>query len=181
MAERPESDQLVTRLRDGDDTAFVAFYTDFHPRLLRYARSLVAQDAEDVVAEAWLQIVRDVRRFHGTEDDLRGWTTRIVRNRALDFARARGRRPEQSVGLDLVTEHPGGEDTAGAALESISTGAAIELICTLPRDQAEAVLLRAVVGLDAASAGAVVGKSAGAIRVSAHRGLRRLRRTVAER
>ena len=58
--------------------------------------------------------------------------------------------------------------------------AALELIATLPRDQAEAVLLRAVVGLDAVSAGKVLGKRPGAVRVAAHRGLRALGRRLDE-
>ena len=69
---------------------------------------------------------------------------------------------------------PGGDDTAGAAEESLSTTRAIELIAGLPPDQAEAVLLRAVVGLDAKSAAAVLGKRPGAVRVAAHRGLKTL-------
>jgi RNA polymerase sigma-70 factor (ECF subfamily) len=36
------------------------------------------------------------------------------------------------------------------------------------------VLLRTVIGLDAKSAGAVLGKSAGAVRTSAYRGLKSL-------
>ena len=68
----------------------------------------------------------------------------------------------------------GPDDTAGAAEEALSTTSAIELIASLPPDQAEAVLLRAVVGLDAKSAGAVLGKRAGAVRVAAHRGLKTL-------
>jgi RNA polymerase sigma-70 factor, ECF subfamily len=70
------------------------------------------------------------------------------------------------------------DDTAAGALEAISTDAAIRLIATLPPDQAEAVLLRAVVGLDADSAGRVVGKRAGAVRTAAYRGLRTLARRL---
>jgi RNA polymerase sigma-70 factor (ECF subfamily) len=44
----------------------------------------------------------------------------------------------------------------------------------LPPDQAEAVLLRAVLGLDAQTAGHVLGKRPGAIRTAAYRGLRTL-------
>src|SRR5258708_5644233 len=66
------------------------------------------------------------------------------------------------------------EDTGGAAMEAISTDAAIKLIATLPRDQAEAVLLRVVVGLDARSAAEVLGKRSGAVRTASYRGLRRL-------
>ncbi|HEY1625039.1 MAG TPA: sigma factor-like helix-turn-helix DNA-binding protein, partial [Streptosporangiaceae bacterium] len=64
--------------------------------------------------------------------------------------------------------------TADGAIEAVTTEAALRLIATLPPDQAEAVLLRAVVGLDASTAGKVIGKRAGAIRSAAHRGLRTL-------
>jgi RNA polymerase sigma-70 factor (ECF subfamily) len=56
----------------------------------------------------------------------------------------------------------------------VSTESAIALIAELPRDQAEAVLLRVVVGLDAESAGKVLSKRAGAVRTATYRGLRRL-------
>jgi RNA polymerase sigma-70 factor (ECF subfamily) len=44
----------------------------------------------------------------------------------------------------------------------------------LPIDQAEAVMLRAVLGLDVAAAAKVLSKRPGAVRMAAHRGLRRL-------
>jgi RNA polymerase sigma-70 factor, ECF subfamily len=50
----------------------------------------------------------------------------------------------------------------------------------LPPDQAEAVLLRAVLGLDARTAGQVLGKRAGAVRTAAHRGLTTLARRLEE-
>jgi len=62
----------------------------------------------------------------------------------------------------------------GPTLEALSTGAALALIATLPAVQAEAVLLRAVLGLDAATAATILGKRAGAVRTAAHRGLRTL-------
>ena len=68
----------------------------------------------------------------------------------------------------------GPDDTAGRALETISTDAALALIARLPRDKAEAVLLRTVMGLDARAAAAVLGKRPGAVRTAAYRGLRRL-------
>ena len=42
------------------------------------------------------------------------------------------------------------------------------------------MLLRAVVGLDTNTTGAVLGTSAGAVRIAAHRGLKRLARMLAE-
>ena len=53
-------------------------------------------------------------------------------------------------------------------------------IARLPRDQAEAVLLRVVVGLDAPAAAKVLGKRAGAVRMATSRGLARLEQLVAD-
>ena len=64
------------------------------------------------------------------------------------------------------------------AVDSMSTDQVISLIATLPQDQAEAVLLRVVMGLDGLNAGRVLGKRPGAVRVAAHRGLRRLARQL---
>jgi RNA polymerase sigma-70 factor (ECF subfamily) len=160
--------------RLGNSIAFEAIYRALAPRLARYARGLVGQDAEDVAAEAWLQIVRDLHNFDGDWDAFRGWAARIVRNRAIDHLRSAARRPARSATVDALLERAAPDDTASAAEEALSTAAAVDLIATLPPDQAEAVLLRAVVGLDAKAAGEVLGKRAGAVRVAAHRGLRSL-------
>jgi RNA polymerase sigma-70 factor (ECF subfamily) len=164
----------LTAARAGNAVAFEAVYRALAPRLLRYARGLVGQDAEDIAAEAWLQIVRDLRKFDGDWDAFRGWAARILRNRAIDHLRAASRRPARVSTLDEIADRPSGDDTAESADESLSTAAAIELIAALPPDQAEAVLLRVVVGLDANSAAAILGKRAGAVRVAAHRGLKAL-------
>lgn len=164
--------------QDGDEAAFAVLYRELQPRLLRYATGLVGpsntQDAEDVTAEAWLQIARDLGSFSGSFDSFRGWTARIVRNRALDQLRAHTRRPAQPTDVADLLDRPDPLDASAAAEERISTARAIALIAELPPDQAEAVLLRAVVGLDVATAAEVLGKRPGAVRVAAHRGLRAL-------
>jgi RNA polymerase sigma-70 factor (ECF subfamily) len=165
--------------RNGDETGFVTVYRDLQPRLARYATVLVGRDdAEDVTAEAWLQIARDLPRFAGGPDEFRGWASTIVRNRALDLLRAAARRPQTQCGLDGFTTEPAVQDTAAAAMETLSTDAAVRLISTLPQTEAEVVLLRVVVGLDTATVAAVLGKRAGAVRVAAHRGLKRLAQCV---
>ena len=172
-------DETLVAARSGDERAFAILYRATQPRLLRYAAALVGQDAEDVTAEAWLQIGRDLRKFEGDEIAFRGWAATIVRNRAMDHLRSLSRRP--SVPMDtVVLDRPAAADTETLAAESASTARALALIATLPPDQAEAVLLRAVVGLDAITAGKVLGKRAGAVRVAAHRGLRALAKRLEE-
>nr|WP_051862222.1 RNA polymerase sigma factor [Streptomyces ochraceiscleroticus] len=182
---QPDDSRLtvaVQAAQDGDETAFRTVYRAVHPRLLGYVRTLVGEaDAEDVASEAWLQITRDLARFSGDADRFRGWAARIARNRALDHIRMRGRRPAIGGDESELTEKPGPSDTVDEALESLGTGRAFRLISQLPQDQAEAVVLRVVVGLDAKSAAGVLGKRPGAVRTAAHRGLRRLAELITDR
>jgi RNA polymerase sigma-70 factor (ECF subfamily) len=172
---------MLDAARAGDDIAFAEIYRDLQPRLLRYASGLVGTDAEDITAEAWLQIARDLRGFEGAYDAFRGWAVRIVRNRALDHIRARGRRPADPTDLQWVLDRADADDAWTMTAERISTQEAIALIAGLPRDQAEAVLLRTVVGLDAVTAAEILGKRPGALRIAAHRGLKTLADQLAPR
>ncbi|QXJ22925.1 RNA polymerase sigma factor [Actinomadura graeca] len=172
-----KEDELSRALRaaqNGDEESFRLLYRDVQPRLIRFAGALVGADAEDVTSEAWLQIARDLPGFSGDMDGFRGWTATITRHRALDHLRRRSRRPASDLPVeDLLTVAAEG-DTESIALDGIATADALRLIGELPRDQAEAVLLRVVMGLDAKSAGTVLGKRSGAVRTAAYRGLRRL-------
>lgn len=169
-----ELGDAVERAQQGDKDAFAVAYRMVQPGLLGYVRGLVGDDAEDVASDAWLEIARDLGRFRGDGAGFRGWTAMIARHRALDHLRKLKRRPRTTLIEQDVLQLPGGHDTAAAALETLSTQAALEIIGTLPREQAEAVLLRVVVGLDGPSAARVLGKRAGAVRTSAYRGLKRL-------
>ncbi|MEV0240455.1 RNA polymerase sigma factor [Streptomyces sp. NPDC050674] len=164
----------VVRAQQGDEAAFAVAYRFVQPGLLGYLRGLVGDDAEDVASDAWLEIARDLGRFRGDGAGFRGWTATIARHRALDHLRRQRVRPRSSALEQDVLELPGPHSTHDQALESLSTERALELVRGLPRDQAEAVLLRVVVGLDGPSAARVLGKRPGAVRTAAHRGLKRL-------
>jgi RNA polymerase sigma-70 factor, ECF subfamily len=73
-----------------------------------------------------------------------------------------------------LAELPAPDDPVAAVLEGHSTRAALALVAELPPDQAEVVALRFLGGLEVAEVARIVGKRPGAVRVLAHRGLRRL-------
>jgi RNA polymerase sigma factor (sigma-70 family) len=171
----------VARAQDGDETAFAVAYRIVQPGLLGYLRGLVGEDAEDVASDAWLEIARDLGRFKGDGAGFRGWTATIARHRALDHLRRQRVRPRATVLEQDVLDLPAPHSTHDQALEAISTEHALALVRGLPRDQAEAVLLRVVVGLDGPAAARVLGKRAGAVRTAAHRGLKRLARQLGAR
>lgn len=168
----------VARARAGEEAAFGVVYRELHPMLLGYLRGLIGDDADDIASETWHDIVRDLGAFRGGGQSFRGWAATIARHRALDHVR-RGRvRPRTTVldesVVDMVAERTSARDSEGAALENISTARALSLIAELPRDQAEAVLLRVVLGLNGPMAAEVLGKRPGAVRTASHRGLMRL-------
>jgi RNA polymerase sigma-70 factor, ECF subfamily len=167
----------VRAARGGDEAAFRLLYREVQPGLLRYLRGLVGEDAEDLASETWLQIARDIRSFRDEGAGFRGWAATIARHRALDHLRRNQRRPIVGPSADVLVDLPDSQDTADKVVRMAATNATIAFIATLPSDQAEAVLLRVVVGLDAKAAAKVMGKRPGAVRTAAWRGLK----TLAER
>jgi RNA polymerase sigma-70 factor (ECF subfamily) len=165
---------VLIRARTGDADAFAWLFRRTQPLLLRYLNVLGGADAsEDIASETWVSVVRDLGSFEGDEDAFRAWLVTVARHRLIDLRRAQVRRP--AVPTEVLPE--GGRTTPDAADEVIDregTEWALSLIATLPRDQAEAVLLRVVVGLDAGATGQVMGRTSGAVRVLTHRGLRTL-------
>ncbi len=160
----------------GDELAFAALWRRYHPGVVRYLRVLTPGDAEDVAAEVWLQVARDLGRFSGEEQAFRAWLFTVVRRRAIDWGRARRRRPRISPGAIPDTATPDNTDLAD---EARATHEALRMIGRLPADQADVVLLRIVAGLDVNEVAAVMGKRPGTVRVLAHRGLKRLAEILA--
>ncbi len=157
----------------GDEAGFLELWRNFQPRLLRFLRVVGCDDPDDVASETWLQVVRDLHKFSGGQDEFRRWIFKIGRNRAVDAARARSRRPvtQVAIGLDILADDKLVEDQV---LEGISVQGAVALLARLSPDQAEAVALRVIAGLETPDVARILGKSAGAVRIALHRGLKTL-------
>jgi len=166
-------DDALARASTGDEAGFLELWRALQPRLLRFLRVVGCEDPDDVASETWLQVVRDLHRFSGGEEDFRRWLFTIGRHRAVDAARARARRPAGTAtsGLDILADTQQVEDQV---LEGMSVQDAVALLSRLSRDQAEAVALRVIAGLDTLDVAKILGKSAGAVRVALHRGLKAL-------
>ncbi|MGH3399337.1 MAG: RNA polymerase sigma factor [Streptosporangiaceae bacterium] len=158
----------------GDEDAFACLFRDVQPALLRYLRITAPGAADDVASETWLQVVAGLAGFSGGEGAFRAWLFTIARHRAIDWGRSQARRRTVPLAESDSAERLTVPDAAEAAMERISTRAVLARVSTLPADQAEIILLRVVAGLDATEVARIVGKSPGAVRVAAHRGLRRL-------
>jgi RNA polymerase sigma-70 factor (ECF subfamily) len=174
-------EETLSAAQRGDEDAFRSLFRAVQPGLLRYLGVLAGPVAEDVAADTWVSVVRDLHKFRGDESGFGAWVFTIARARLHDEQRRVCRRPTP-VGDDLLLLEPAprGLDPAEQAVQAAGTATALALLATLPRDQAEAVLLRHVVGFDVARTAKILGKRPGAVRVACHRGLARLRAELAE-
>jgi RNA polymerase sigma-70 factor (ECF subfamily) len=166
-------DAALARASAGDEAGFLQLWRALQPPLLRFLRVIGCDDPEDVASETWLQVVRDLPWFAGDETDFRRWLFTIGRHRAIDAARARARRPVTPVssGLEILADHQLVEEQV---LDGLSVQQALGMLADLSRDQAEAVALRVIAGLETPDVARILGKSAGAVRVALHRGLKTL-------
>lgn len=166
----------LARARRGDEEGFLVLWRTYQPRLLRFLRVSSGRDVEDIASETWLQVVRDLKGFRGDADSFAAWLFSIARRRAIDAHRSASRRPVVLVDLreELSSRGPDEPAAEEEAMDRLSTRTALGLIAALPHDQAEAVALSIVVGLDAPTIARILGVSPGAVRVRIHRGLRRL-------
>ncbi|HET6818766.1 MAG TPA: RNA polymerase sigma factor [Mycobacteriales bacterium] len=166
--------QTLAAAQHGDESAFTELFRATQPTLLRYLRVIAKDEADDLAADTWVQVVRGLRSFSGDDPSaFRAWVLSIGRHRWLDLLRNRRRGREQP--MASVPEQAAPSDPVEFVHELMSTEAAIQLIRTLPREQAEVVMLRYVADLDVNRTAEILGKQPGAVRVLSHRGLHRLR------
>ncbi|MEP7032394.1 MAG: sigma-70 family RNA polymerase sigma factor [Actinomycetota bacterium] len=172
-------ERTIQAARDGQGWALGELFRNLYPRIVRYLRVLEPSDAEDVASDAWLDISTGLDRFEGDEVGLRAWAFTIARRRMIDLRRRRARRsgpPRRS-----LDERARGGAIEEKAMTQLATQAALERIATLPPEQAEVVLLRAVGGLPVAEIAKIMDKQPGTVRALQQSALRRLATQATER
>jgi RNA polymerase sigma-70 factor (ECF subfamily) len=163
----------VQAAQEGDQDAFAQLWREFQPGLLRYLKIKASPVAEDLAADIWLSVLRSLPTFAGDEQGFRGWLFTTARNRLTDWYRNGERRPDLIEYSSLVVM-PSANNVEDEAAEHSATDRAVALIAELPHDQAEAVMLRIVAGMDVSRVAEIMDRSPGSVRVLCHRGLRRL-------
>jgi RNA polymerase sigma-70 factor, ECF subfamily len=170
-------EEFAVRLAEakaGDDAAFSVLWRDANPALLRYLRVVAPQHAEDVAAETWVQVLRGLAQFTGDEAAWRSWLFTTARRRVLDQVRHRNRHPADPLDDIHAAELPRTADAEQLAMDNIATERAIALVSLLPENQREVIMLRVVAGLETETVARMLGSTPGAVRVAAHRGLKKL-------
>lgn len=167
--------EVLAAAQAGAEWGFAALYREANPRLLRYFGSRARDEAQDLAADTWMAVARQIGRFEGNEDDFRRWLFTIAHHRLVGHWRSAGRRRDEPVPDSDMTALAGAADPAEDVVGALSAREAVEQIATvLSPEQAEIVLLRVLGGLTVEQVAEVVGKRPGAVRVAQHRALRKL-------
>ncbi len=95
---RDRDDELVARFRDGDDDAFAAIYRAHVDAVFRRLTRILGPvpEREDLTQDVFVTLHRALATFRG-DAALATYIHRIAINTALDYLRARGRRPAAPV------------------------------------------------------------------------------------
>ncbi len=134
-----------------------------------------ADDASDVVQEAYLRAYRSIRKFRG-DASFRTWTYRITANCAATLLtrRSRTRQVELDEELPLVDPRPE-RDPQAAASASDDRHRLVGALGELPENLRLVVVLRDVYDLPHEDIAKELGISLAAAKVRLHRARRRLR------
>lgn len=166
----PAFPSVLAAARAGADSAWAAIYDDVAAPLLGYLRARGAGEPEDVLAETFLQVVRDLPRFEGDEDDFRAWAFAIARNRLRDELRGRARRPADPH-ADPGEPGPPAPDAAHEAFGRLDAHRVRRVLSQLSADQRDVLLLRVFGDLTVEQVAELTGRSPGAVKQLQRRGL----------
>ena len=159
--------------RRGQRDALAELWRTHQASLLRYLRARRMASPEDVASQVWIDVARSIERFEGGADDFRRWLFTIAHRRSVDDVRRAVRQADVPVAR---VECAVGADIEHDRIDALER--AIEMVSSLPADQAEAVMLRVVNDMSITDVAGVMGVSEGNVRVLVHRGVLRLRRRL---
>ena len=133
-------EELVARVRAGDDLAFEAIYDRYAAGVLAFCVYLLGSRdaAEDALQLAFVAAYRALRRGGEREIALRPWLYTIARNRCLSELRARG---EAAWSDGVLDEHPGADSPVVQVQRREELRELLADMQRLPADQRAALVL----------------------------------------
>ena len=176
--------QLVARMATGDESALATLYDRHGMTAYSVAYAILgdAADADEAVADAFLQAWTQAAAFEAGRASVAGWLCMIVRSRALDRLRSRRRRArtlelaaaseDEGIALPLA---PGGPDPDRAA-EQRELGRRVRgALDDLPEAQRRVLELAYFGGLSQSEIALELGEPLGTIKTRTRAAMEKLR------
>lgn len=187
MAEPPQQiadRETLARVVRGDTSAFSELYDRLSGPLYSLAVRMLgdANDAQDALQDAFLQIWRRAATYDPEQSSVFSWAVLLTRSKVIDRLRARGRRlrvvvssiddeESQIQSADASTA----ESAADTADRNEAAGRVRAILSKLPMEQREAIELAFFTGLTHHEIAAQLSQPLGTIKARIRRGLLKLR------
>jgi RNA polymerase sigma-70 factor (ECF subfamily) len=157
-------DELVlARAKAGNEAALETLYRHFEAPVYTLARRLTRtpHDAEDVLQETFLEVLRSIGRFRG-DGSFAGWIRKVTASKALMRLRTqRSRVPEEDLSEELADAIAADRDHGVAPIATAPERLDLEAALARLPDTARAVIwLHDVEGYSHNEIAAMVGKTA---------------------
>lgn len=178
---RPESSlrgaaerERVERAKAGDASIWGEWYDAYYKPLYRYAyiRLRKRNEAQDIVAEVFVEAYRGIGRYTYTGKPVLAWLYRIAHNLIYDRLKAEARRAER--------EEDGADAHAAGPEEHIPNIDLLKAIDSLSTEQRDVIVLRYLMSLPAQETAEILGKSPAAVYSLQARALVALRQRLEE-
>lgn len=161
---------LMRRAQAGDAAAYRSLLEALRPWLVSYfRRRLMGSDGEDLVQMTLLSL-HEKRHTYDPNAPFLPWIAAVARHKLIDFVRKSGRHVHVELNEELGLEDGMQPDLAARDVAV--------LLAQLPKDQARIIKLHKLDGLSVEEVAGQTGKSASAVKVTVHRGLKKLQSLV---
>lgn len=176
---------LVSRAIAGDQAATGELLGQIRPMVVRYCRARLGRSgggsfttADDVAQEVCVAVLGALPRYQDTGRPFSAFVFGISAHKVADAHRSATRNRMQPYEEVPDTVAPADHGPEAAALAWDSSRRVQTLLSALPERHRDVVMLRSVVGLSAEDTAQTLGMTAGAVRVTQHRALSKLRQLL---
>ena len=160
---------LLAAVSSGDRSAGATLIERHHGSMQRCARSLVGQDAEDVVQQAWIDAIRGGSTYREAAS-VRAWLLTLTRNAAFRSKRRRAGQPREHVALEDVAIQAGwGADPETLVARHLDAARLDAALATLHPEAREILTLRDIEGLTAPEVAPILDITVAAVKSRLHR------------
>lgn len=167
--------RLIKRAKNGDQDAFGEIYTLFLKQIFRYIYFSTRnyELAQDLTQNTFFKAWRALPSISISRGSFRAFLFTIARNLIIDWTRRKKELP-----LETIENFPSFEDPEEDVVRKEVREIVLQALSKLTEDERQLITLRFFEELEYGEIAKVVGKREGAVRVSTHRILKKLKKYI---
>ena len=170
---------LIVLTQQGDGTAYSELLTMLAATAKQYARNRVGDVAWlDDVAQETLLTIHSARRTYDPSRPFAPWFYAILSSRLIDVLRRERRVTSREMGTDVLPERVSSQPSAAADSSAVDADELRAAVASLPDRQREVVSALKLKDESVKEVSERLGMSQSAVKVTAHRGYKALRRLL---